>query len=360
MRRKITTKSESMNCELPPFPEGWYLAGFSSQLKPGRIKPMTFAGREIVIYRTRSGKAVAADAYCPHLGAHFGHSGEVRAEDLRCSFHGFRFDTAGNCSATEYGSKPPPSARLRNYPLREMDGLLLIYFERNGKAPDWEISEIDHTGFTKLAHVTWRIRSHPQETAENSVDIGHFTAVHRYDRVTMIEPVRSEGKTLTVRYSASRRASAFGRRGVFNMEYEVKVLGLGFSIVRAVIPEYGLESLNYVMPTPVDGRFIDLTIGMRVKLNGKPGRIHPLLALAPKTLAGRLTLKLGFIAYKSDVKQDFKIWENKKYVTAPALAKGDGPVMKYRDWARQFYSEFSNGNEAQAPAANSSTSGKHA
>src|SRR5262249_29526650 len=110
----------------------------------------------------------------------------------------------------------------------------------NGKAPDWEISEIDHTGFTKLAHVTWRIRSHPQETAENSVDIGHFTAVHRYDRVTMIEPVRAEGKTLTLRDGASRRASAFGRRGVFNMEYEVKVLGLGFSIVRAVIPEYGL------------------------------------------------------------------------------------------------------------------------
>jgi nitrite reductase/ring-hydroxylating ferredoxin subunit len=330
-----------MNHELYPFPEAWYFAGFSSELNPGRIKSRTFAGREIVLYRTQSGTAVAADAHCPHLGAHFGCGGEVRGEDLRCPFHGFRFDVAGNCSATEYGSNPPAKARLRTYPLQEMGGMVFLYFEQNGKAPDWRIPEVDSTGFSKMAHCAWRVRSHPQETAENSVDIGHFTAVHRYESVTMIEPVLAEGRTLTARYRVSRRARSFGRRGVFKMEYEAKVLGLGFSIVHAVIPEYGLEGLSYVMPTPVDGRFIDLTVGLRIKLNGNPGRIHPLLTLAPKPLAEMLALNFGFRAYKNDVKQDFKIWENKKYVPAPALAKGDGPVMTYRNWARQFYQQLS-------------------
>jgi len=44
----------------------------------------------------------------------------------------------------------------------------------------------------------------------------------------------------------------------------------------------------------------------------------------------------GFV---HDTKQDFPIWENKLYTSPPALARGDGPIGKYRLWARQFYSE---------------------
>ncbi|MEZ5022899.1 MAG: hypothetical protein R2728_06485 [Chitinophagales bacterium] len=34
-----------------------------------------------------------------------------------------------------------------------------------------------------------------------------------------------------------------------------------------------------------------------------------------------------------DVYQDFKVWQNKIYLTPPALSKGDGPIMQYRAWA---------------------------
>jgi len=43
--------------------------------------------------------------------------------------------------------------------------------------------------------------------------------------------------------------------------------------------------------------------------------------------------------YKTDVYQDFKIWENKKYLIRTHLAPGDGPIGFYRLWARQFYNE---------------------
>ena len=45
-------------------------------------------------------------------------------------------------------------------------------------------------------------------------------------------------------------------------------------------------------------------------------------------------------SYENDVHQDFDIWTNKRYVHPPALAEGDGPVGKYRRWARQFYPEM--------------------
>jgi hypothetical protein len=41
--------------------------------------------------------------------------------------------------------------------------------------------------------------------------------------------------------------------------------------------------------------------------------------------------------YKDDIAQDFAIWENKRYVPRPILARGDGPIMLYRRWAAQFY-----------------------
>jgi hypothetical protein len=46
-------------------------------------------------------------------------------------------------------------------------------------------------------------------------------------------------------------------------------------------------------------------------------------------------------AYADDmalaVEQDFPIWENKVYHTAPRLCDGDGPVPDFRRWAAQFY-----------------------
>jgi hypothetical protein len=41
--------------------------------------------------------------------------------------------------------------------------------------------------------------------------------------------------------------------------------------------------------------------------------------------------------YVNDVRQDYEIWANKRYVERPPLAEGDGPVPKYRRWAAQFY-----------------------
>ena len=39
------------------------------------------------------------------------------------------------------------------------------------------------------------------------------------------------------------------------------------------------------------------------------------------------------------VEEDIPIWENKAYIVRPALADTDGPFMKFRKWASQFYAE---------------------
>ena len=56
----------------PPYPTGWYLVAQSAEVGVGDVKPVQYFGRELVLFRTESGRAVLLDAHCPHMGAHLG------------------------------------------------------------------------------------------------------------------------------------------------------------------------------------------------------------------------------------------------------------------------------------------------
>ena len=59
--------------------------------------------------------------------------------------------------------------------------------------------------------------------------------------------------------------------------------------------------------------------------------------------AGNLTLanRLALLAYAENVERDVLIWGKKKYLMAPALVRGDGPIVRFRKWYAQFYSPSS-------------------
>lgn len=323
---------------LPPFPNGWFAVGRAGELPPGKVLTRTFMGREVVLFRTVSGAACAIDPHCPHLGAHFGHGGTVEGETIRCPFHGFCFDREGRCVSTAYGSKPPPAARVRVWPLREVNDLLLLYHDGAGRPPAWEVPELDGTGWTPLLTRMWTLRGHPQETSENSVDLGHLTVVHGYDAVEVLRPAQTDGPCLSARYAMRRSAAVFGRPGqTFRAEFEARVYGLGYSVVEVSIPSYGIQTRQFVLATPLDGERIALRIGLRLRTLEHPERISPLLLLLPRGPLSRIVAWSALRGFAHDVQQDFVIWKHKAYVSPPALARGDGPVGLFRSWARQFY-----------------------
>lgn len=326
--------------ELPPFPNGWYAACSSAQLKTGQIISKKFCGQEIVLFRTEAGVPAAVDAYCPHMGAHFAHGGTVQGETIKCPFHDFCFDVKGTCTSTGYGTKPPPKAVLRSWHLQEKNGFVLVWFHSEDKAPDWEVPAIDFEGWTPVITTEWELKSHPQETTENSVDLGHLSIVHGYNKVEMLTDLELDKHYLNAKYAMHRKADFFGNaKHLLRAEFHGHAYGLGYSYVEVSVPEYGLHYRNFVQPTPIDGEKILLRIGLCMKHVENPGKINPLLSIIPKSLINKFLPKISFRAYAHDVSQDFKIWENKVYVTHPALAKGDGPIGRYRQWTRQFYSE---------------------
>jgi phenylpropionate dioxygenase-like ring-hydroxylating dioxygenase large terminal subunit len=143
------------------------------------VRPFTLAGHSIVLWRTASGLACAADAFCPHLGAHFAHGGTVEGESIRCPFRGFCFDPNGDCVATGYGTTPPRDAKLRVWPVIERHGVLMVWYHPNQEAPSFEPPDVDMEGWTPWRFHRWDLKGHPQETTENSVDIGHLAIIHK-------------------------------------------------------------------------------------------------------------------------------------------------------------------------------------
>ena len=325
---------------LPPYPKSWYTVSLSQELKAGEIKGLQFCGQEVVLYRTQDGQAVMAESYCPHMGANFAHGGKVVENDLQCPFHGFCFDPSGKCVKTGYGTKPPAQARLKTWLLREINGLIMAWHDDQGSIPDWEIPALEQDKWSTPQFATWQLASHPQEIAENSVDVGHFRHVHGYDEVKVFDEARVDGPLLYGKYGMSRTANIIGKGGrMIHIEFNFYEYGLGYAYVEAYAVEYGLRSRHWVLPMPIDGKQVTLRIGVSVHEDFQPSKIHPALAFLPKSLL-RYFINAGYYReYKRDVSDDFRVWENKAYVHPPSLAQGDGPVILYRKWAEQFYAE---------------------
>ena len=325
---------------LPPYPDGWYTVGLSKDLDSGSLLTKKLGEQEIVLFRTESGQLHAIEAYCPHLGAHFGHGGTVEGEDIRCPFHGFCFNGSGDCTKTGYGTKPPPTAKARTWEVRDKNGFIMVYHSNTGQKPQWEIPDIETEGWNPLLTKIYDINSHPQETTENSVDIGHFAEVHGYSGIEELKEITTDGPYLTTKYAMHRHAGFVGNKEKIRAQFEVHVHGLGYSFVEAEAPKYGLEYRTFVLPTPIGEGKLRLTLGMQVKNIDQPSKINVLMALLPKPLVNFIIGRASFNGFLNDVKQDFHIWENKTYIAPPALAKGDGPIGRYRTWAKQFYPEL--------------------
>src|SRR5882724_11108460 len=184
-------------------PSGWYAVAESAELRSSEVRSLHYFGEDLVLFRSASGAVSLLDAYCPHLGAHLG-GGAVSGERLRCPFHRFEFDGAGHCQRTGYGTKPPARAAVRSWPLCERGGVLFTWYDALARPPAWQLPPLVEEGWTPFNIERLEIDSHPQETSENSVDLGHFTAVHNFGRTWATKAIEIDGPTLRTGYGIER------------------------------------------------------------------------------------------------------------------------------------------------------------
>lgn len=356
----------------PEFPNGWFVIGLSGDLSPGQVRPIHYLGRDLVLYRTEQGEARVIDAHCPHLGAHFGHGGAVRGDRIRCPFHGWCFDGAGRCVEAPFVERIPRAARARAWPVHESDGLVHLFHHARGEAPDWLPPARLGEGWTSLETVVMKARFHPQEIAENTIDATHAVPVHGFLEPNSIADCREEGPfwtaTWTIKISAEYALAqlgggeanlndpvAFAGQSIGTHEtamvqtMSLRCVGLGITEVAHDLVMLGWPSLVRFCVTPIGGGEVEFRV---VTCLRPPPDADPTMV----ENVGRHLLTFTL----HDARQDVEIFQHKKYLTRPAIAPSDGPVMRLRRWTRQFYSGLPVLQDTPAPEPAAADSHPHA
>ncbi len=325
----------------PAAPIGWFVVAESREIVQGQITKLHYFGRDLVAYRGDSGRVYVTDAYCPHLGAHFGHGGKVEGETLRCPFHGWRFEGDGSCVEIPYSDRVPPKVKLGTFPVAEHNGLIHVFHDPQG-GPAWDLPELDEEGWTPAQIVHWRgLKTHVQEIFENTVDTAHIGPIHDGRGARILGKPAMDGTTMRIDIEFQAPGDIVGMPEQINdVHLNVTMRGLGWVVVQTHVRNVDIRARQRIHATPVDEDVIDIR-----------GVVH-----VRKTDDPKFTEELADIfyrAYVEDFAKDFPIWENKRYLTRPNLAKGDGPVGLYRRWCEQFYAQNSavRSPEVAAPVA---------
>lgn len=292
--------------------------------------PLRYFGKDLVIFRTEDGTARVFDAHCPHLGAHLGYGGKVKGEAIQCPFHGWCFNGEGDCTNIPYANKIPPKAQIRSWSVSEINGLIFVYYHPQKQPPTWELPDLLECTSSDWMPLTstykWKLRTHLQELGEQIVDIAHIPVVHLDDSVKSNLP-DVEGPVWRQDFCTQR---AFTTR-LFNTkietQYEVTLYGLGYSLQKYYTN--AITDIRFVLLflyTPIDEEFVEIYLVTSVKKLFNKAATFAFTTLMLKDL-------------KKEAEKDIAILEKKLYRPHPLLCEGDGEIVKYRQWASQFYSE---------------------
>jgi vanillate O-demethylase monooxygenase subunit len=159
----------------------WYAAAFSDELSSTPFV-RTLLGEPVALYRGASGRAVALHDRCPHRFAPL-HKGQVFGDDLRCPYHGLRFDPQGACVHNPIGEgKIPKAACARSFPLAERDGIVWMWW---GDQPADESTirrwpEFDDASKFACVQGHIHVRGNYQLVADNLLDLSHAEFLHPY------------------------------------------------------------------------------------------------------------------------------------------------------------------------------------
>lgn len=317
-----------------PIPHGWYAVCYSDELAVGESRAVTYFGKELVLFRTESGRARLLDAYCPHLGAHLGYGihensgqgGRIEGESIVCPFHAWKFNGEGECTEVPYARNMPPKVQgkqcLQSYPTTETNQVVWAWYHPDGEPPLWDVvehEEANSDGWAPLKRFEWHIATHPQEMAENAADPAHFLFVHRTANMPEWETTYDGPTSRGV-----QRAKMPTPRGEVDGAIHTGSQGPGQGFTRF---EGIADTFLMGLTTPIDDENVILRFAFtQPKIDGevKSSGVNDAIIA---NIVGQL-------------EEDKPIWEHKIYRPLPVLCDGDGPIAKFRKWYSQFYSNF--------------------
>jgi len=305
-----------------PVPYGWFYVAAQAGLETGTIRQVRRFGRDLILWRGEDGEAHLQDAYCPHLGANIAVGGKVVGNTVQCPFHQWRFNGDGSVAAIPYATKINSYACLTAYPLIERYGNLMAWYHPNAVAPQFDlptVAELEDTDFVGPVSQAHLIHTCLQEMAENTVDSAHFQTVHSHPGAASYDGFEFDGPRMKMQSKQLFPSSRGPVEGTLSSES----WGYGFAVVR-----YGtvIDICMITVNAPVEADVVEQVFHVYWR---NPAR-DPQIDRIGHAFAKEVNRQL---------QQDQPIWEAKIYREKPSLCDGDGPFVRFRSWAKQFYAD---------------------
>jgi 5,5'-dehydrodivanillate O-demethylase len=160
----------------------WYPVAFAAELT--EENPTHFVrilGEDLVLFRDKSGNMGLVGDHCPHRGASLLY-GRVEERGIACAYHGWLYDTQGNCLETPAepaDSKLYLTIKHKAYPVQKFIGFYWAYL---GPLPAPVIPHFDvwvRTDGTRTIHRRPTLDCNWFQAMENSVDSAHLQILHQ-------------------------------------------------------------------------------------------------------------------------------------------------------------------------------------
>ncbi|MCC7367737.1 MAG: Rieske 2Fe-2S domain-containing protein [Chloroflexi bacterium] len=146
---------------------------------PRRLRVM---GEELIAFRDTEGTVGVVGAYCAHRRAHL-FFGRNEGCGLRCVYHGWKFDTSGQC--TEMPTEPPESTfrqrvSIESYPVEEHAGMIWVYMGPPDRRPElpkmgWSLVPDSHRIIARTFH-----ECNYMQGLEGEIDTAHISFLHKW------------------------------------------------------------------------------------------------------------------------------------------------------------------------------------
>jgi phthalate 4,5-dioxygenase len=159
----------------------WLPAAMSSELeRDGAPLRLLLLGERLIAFRDSAGRVGVMDHRCPHRCASL-FLGRNEENGLRCVYHGWKFDAAGNC--VDMPNAPPQhdykdKVRAKAYKVAERNGLVWVYMGERAEVPPLPMIEASLLPESELQVTFAQRECNWLQALEGDIDTSHFGFLH--------------------------------------------------------------------------------------------------------------------------------------------------------------------------------------
>jgi len=185
----------------------WLPALASSELQPGgEPTRLMLLGEKLIAFRDSSGRVGVFDHRCPHRCASLFY-GRNEEGGIRCIYHGWKFDTDGNC--LDMPNVAPrqrfeDKVHAKAYKVTERAGLVWVYMGARAEAPPMPAIEATLLDAAEIDLMFVQRECNWLQALEGDIDTSHFTFLH----VGSLQPEQIDDSNM-MKYQVTNRAPEY-------------------------------------------------------------------------------------------------------------------------------------------------------